>query len=159
MVVILFIPQLLTQRSSKIMTDRNEIVRQRQSAIRRELDRRGIALKVVSLDSQIPYSSLQTYLPLEGGDKPVMMPMAVVYALAESRAVPDDLLSLLLPAGCMIVRAPDGIDHDELEKAARDYLAAKGEVHHPDSPAARDISDCETVKLDSKAAVLVALAA
>ena len=46
-----------------IVRDRNEIVRTRQSAIRRELDRRGIALKVISFDSGISYSTLLTYLP------------------------------------------------------------------------------------------------
>lgn len=159
MVVILFMLQLLMERLSNIMRDRNEIVRERQSAIRRELDRRGIALKVVAMDAQMSYSSLCSYLPQEGGDKPVMMPMGVVYALAESRAVPDDLLSLLLPSGCMMVRAPDGIDHDELEEAARDFLAAKGKAHHPDSPAGRELSACEVASLSARAVKIAAVAA
>ena len=45
----------------------NDIIRERQLAIRRELDRRGIALKVVSYDSKIPYPTLLTYFP--GGDR------------------------------------------------------------------------------------------
>ena len=141
------------------MRDRNEIVRERQSAIRRELDRRGIALKAVSMDAQISYSTLVSYLPLPGGDKPVMMPMGIVYALAESRAIPDDLLSLLMPSGVMLVRVPDGIDHDELEEACRDYLAIKGQAHKPDSPAARDIAACENEALNISAARLRAVAA
>lgn len=141
------------------MRDRNEIVRERQSAIRRELDRRGIALKAVAMDAQISYSTLVSYLPQPGGDKPVMMPMGVVYALAESRAIPDDLLSLLMPSGVMLVRVPEGVDHDELEEACRDYLRVKGEAHRPDSPAGREISECEDNVLDMKAARLRAVAA
>lgn len=141
------------------MADSNDIVRLRQSAIRRALDRRGIALKVVAMDAQISYSSLLSYLPLDEGDKPAMMPMGVVYALAESKAIPDDLLSLLLPTGCMIVRVPEAIDHDEVEALARDYLAAKGKAHHPESPAGREISDCEDNDLDQRAARLRAVAA
>lgn len=151
--------QPLTERQSTIMRDRNEIVRERQSAIRRELDRRGIALKVVAMDAEISYSSITSYFPQAGGDRPAMIPMGVVYALAEARAIPDDLLSLLLPAGCMIVRAPEEIDHDEMERVARDYLAAKGAAHHPDSPDGREISDCEDRDLDQRAARLVAVAA
>lgn len=141
------------------MRDRNEIVRERQSAIRRELDRRGIALKVVAMDAEISYSSITSYFPQPGGDRPAMIPMGVVYALAESRAIPDDLLSLLLPAGCMIVRVPEDVDHDELETACRDYLAAKGRAHQVDSPAGREISACEDNVLDIHAARLRAVAA
>ena len=140
------------------MRDRNEIVRERQSAIRRELDRRGIALKAVAMDAQISYSTLVSYLPQPGGDKPVMMPMGVVYALAESRALPDDLLSLLLPAGVMLVRVPDGIDHDEIEGACRDFLSTKGAAHHPDSEAGREIGPGEHAELTKRAVVLKAVA-
>jgi len=150
--------RLLTERHHTIMRDNNEIVRQRQSAIRRELDRRGIALKAVSFDSGLSYSTLLSYLPQEGGDKPAMMPMSAVYALAESRAIPDDLLSLLLPAGCMIVRAPEEIDHDEIEGACRDYLATKGKAHHPESEAGREIGPTEAAELTKRAAVLKAVA-
>ena len=150
--------RLLTERHHTIMRDNNEIVRQRQSAIRRELDRRGIALKAVSFDSGLSYSTLLSYLPQEGGDKPAMMPMSAVYALAESKAIPDDLLSLLLPAGCLIVRAPEEIDHDEIEGACRDYLATKGKAHHPDSPAGRELAECEKAELTKRAAVLKAVA-
>lgn len=151
--------QPLTERQSDIMRDRNEIVRERQSAIRRELDRRGIALKVVAMDAEISYSSIASYFPLPGGERPAMIPMGVVYALAETRAIPDDLLSLLLPVGCLMVRAPEDIDHDEMERVARDYLAAKGAAHHPDSPGGREISACEDDALDAKAARLRAVAA
>jgi len=141
------------------MSDANEIVRQRQSAIRRELDRRGIALKAVSFDASIPYPTLLTYFPQEGGREPVMMPMSAVYACAEGNAIPDDLLSLLLPAGCVMVRIPEGIDFDEVEEACRDFLTAKGKAHRPDSPGGRELAPVETQDLTCKVAHLRAVAA
>lgn len=140
------------------MSDANEIVRQRQSAIRRELDRRGIALKAVSFDAKVPYATLLTYFPQEGGRDPVMMPMSCVYAFAETRAIPDDLLSLLLPAGCMIVRAPEEVDHDEASFAMRNYLREKDAAHHRDSPGGREISACEDEKLRGHLAIVRAAA-
>lgn len=157
--MIVFMLQQLTERSFRIMPDSNEIVRQRQSAIRRELDRRGIALKVVAFDSKISYSTLLSYFPLDAAAKPAMLPVSALYALAASRAIPDDLLTLLMPAGVLLVRAPEGIDHDEVEKAARDFLAAKGEAHHPDSEAGREIGPKEHARLTGKAVELVAVAA
>lgn len=141
------------------MSDANEIVRQRQSAIRRELDRRGIALKAISFDAKLPYPTLLTYFPQEGGREPVMMPASAFYALAESRAIPDDLLSLLLPAGCMIVRVPEGVDHDEVEKHCRDFLATKGAFHHPLSEAGRDLGPNEVAELCTKVSQIRAVAA
>ena len=140
------------------MRDRNEIVRDRQSAIRRELDRRGIALKAVAMDAQISYSTLVSYLPQPGGDKPVMMPMGVVYALAETKAIPDDLLSLLLPAGVVFVRVPEGIDHDEIAEHCRDFLSAKDKAHHPESEAGRELGPNEKADLTKRAVVLKAVA-
>jgi hypothetical protein len=52
------------------MADAVKIVRQRQLAIRREMDRRGIALKQVEFDSGIPYATLLSYFPLEGSREP-----------------------------------------------------------------------------------------
>lgn len=125
------------------MMHRAEIVRQRQAAIRRELDRRGIALKAVAFDSGIKYKTLLTYFPEEGGRKPVMLPASALYSLADANAIPDDLLSLLLPSRKMILVVPEGMDHDEFETRCRDWLATKGKAHHPDSPAGRDIAPCE----------------
>lgn len=129
------------------MSDANEIVRQRQSAIRRELDRRGIALKAVSFDASLPYPTLLTYFPQEGGREPVMMPMSAVYACVESKAIPDDLLSLLLPTGCVLVRLPENVDHDEVCKAMGAYLRDKHEAHAATSPAGPAIAPCEDARL------------
>lgn len=72
--------------------------------------------------------------------------------------IPDNLLSLLLPAGRLIVRVPEEIDHDEIEKAARDFLATKGDAHREDSEMGRDIGPNEKKALTAKAVVLKAVA-
>lgn len=138
------------------MASNDEIVRQRQSAIRRELDRRGVALKAVAFDSGISYSTLLTYFPQEGGAKPVMLPVSALYALTDgdTPALPLDLASLLLPAGRLIVAAPEAIDHDDIEEACRDFLAAKGAAHHPASEMGREIGPGEHNVLTLKAARL-----
>lgn len=136
------------------MSDRNEILKQRQCAMRREMDRRGIALKAVSFDSGIPYSTLLSYFPQEGANDPAIMSVAAQYALADRDALPADILSLLLPANKLIVTVTDNIDHDEASKAMRDYIDTKEAAHHPASPAGRDIADCEDATLRGKFAVV-----
>lgn len=138
------------------MSDSSTIIRGRQLAIRREMDRRGISLKQVGFDSGIPYATLLSYFPAEGGRDPAVMPTSALYCLVG--AVPDDLLSLFLPDGRAIVAVPEGLDFDEIEKAARDFLAAKGEAHSIDSPAQRDLAPCEVKRLTKKAVRLRAVA-
>lgn len=94
------------------------IVRERQKAIRREADRRGIAMKAVSQDSGIPYPTLLTYFPADALKVPAQIPGSAIYALAEGRALPADLLSLLLPAGLAIVEVPEDLDLDGLAAAS-----------------------------------------
>lgn len=132
------------------MSDGVRIVRQRQLAIRREMDRRGIAMKQVEFDSGIPYATLLSYFPAEGSRDPAVMPSSALYCLCEKGALPNDLLSLMLPNGQVIVRVPEGIDHDQIADAMRDYLAEKDHAHHPESPAGRDIADCEDNVLRGK---------
>ena len=50
--------QPMQRKGQMIMADSVTIIRERQCVIRRELDRRGIALKAVALDSDIPYPTL-----------------------------------------------------------------------------------------------------
>lgn len=141
---------------SRIMPPGSSIVailKARQSAMRREMDRRGLAMKAVSFDSGIPYSTLLSYFPEPGGTVPALMPVSAQYALCG--AVPDDILSLLLPDGRQIVRAPEALDHDEVAEALCDYLAEKEKAHRPDSPAGRDIAPCEDLSLRGKFAVVV----
>jgi hypothetical protein len=134
------------------MCKQSDIVRDRQRAIRRELDRRGISLKAVSFDSGIPYSTLCTYFP--GNErgvaerKPAELPTGALMALFG--AVPDDLLNLLLPDGYAVVRVPSGIDYDDISEACRDFISSKDKAHHPESEAGRDIGPNEHAELAGK---------
>jgi hypothetical protein len=139
-----------------IPTDGYTIVRQRQLAIRRELDRRGVALKAVSFDSGLSYQTLLSYFPAEGSREPAAIPMAAVYALCG--ALPADLLNLLLPEGWAFVQVPAGIDFDEISGACRDFIDAKDKSHHPDSEAGRDIGPTEHKELSGKVVRLRAAA-
>ena len=130
------------------MHSNNEILKQRQCAMRREMDRRGIALKSLSFDSGIPYSSLVGYFPQEGASEPSIMSAAAVFALTGH--LPADILSLLLPTGHLIVRAPEQIDHDAAAEAFHDYLTTKERAHHPDSEAGREIGPGECTVLRGK---------
>lgn len=135
-----------------ITRDRNAIARDAQLAIRRELDRRGISLKVVSLDSGIPYATVCDYFPAEKNATPAVMSVAALYAFVG--AIPDDLLSLLLPSGHMIVQVPDNVDYDEVSTLCGAFLAAKNRAHHPDSEAGRDIGPNEGAELGGKVVAL-----
>lgn len=114
-----------------------------QERIFRIAQRNGLTLKAIGLDSGIPYSTLRSYAGNNGTI--VEMPVSALYKLVG--VIPPDLLSLLLPEGYAIVRVPDGVDHDEIAPAVREYLSRKDEAHHPDSPAGREISDCEDREL------------
>jgi hypothetical protein len=137
------------------MSDYDTIVRDRQKAIRREIDRRGISLKAIQYDGgwENP-STVLSYFPADGLKEPATMSMAAFYRLFQ--ALPADLLSLLLPDGYVVVRAPEELNHDEIADAMREFLAAKDHAHHPDSPAGREISACEDQELRSKFTVVKA---
>lgn len=103
----------------------------------------GLSLKAISLDSGLAYNTVQTYA---GGQ--AVMSIASLFKLVG--VIPNELLSLLLPEGQVIVSVPSGIDHDQMADAFADYLKTKNDAHHPDSPAGRDIADCEREQLDAK---------
>ena len=124
---------------------------QRMFRIALDPARYGLTLKIISADSGIGYDSLRNYA---SGD--TIMPITAVDALTS--VVPAELLSLLFSTGYGVVRLPEGIDHDEIETAARDFLATKGQAHHPDSPGGREIADCEDATLRAKAVKLRAVA-
>lgn len=140
------------------MRDANMIVRDRQLAIRREMDRRGISLKAVSMDAGISYPTTVSYFPGERDREPATLNVAGLYKLIEGDALPLELLSMLLPAGFQLVRSSEQIDHDEFEAMTRDYLAAKGKAHREDSEAGREIGPNERALLDSKVVQLRAAA-
>jgi hypothetical protein len=136
------------------MADGSTIIRQRQCTIRRQLDARGISLKAVSFDSGIPYPTLLSYFPAEGSREPAVMPCSALYCLVG--AIPDDLLSLLLPDGRVIVQVPAEVDHDEAAGAMQDFLIAKAASHHPESEAGREIGPTEDRQLRAKLALVKA---
>ena len=107
---------------------------------------RQMTLKAISLDSDIPYNTLRSYAG--SGCATAEMPVSALRKLIG--VIPDELLSLLLPEGRVIVQAPDELDHDAIEDACRDLLETKGRAHHENSPAGRDISDCEREALGRK---------
>lgn len=117
-----------------------------QERIFRIAQRQGLTLKAISLDSGIPYSTLRSYAGHNG--EPAEMPVSALRKLVG--VIPDELLSLLLPDGRAIVQVPESIDHDEICRGVQDYLREKAEAHHPESPAGREISDCERDRLDMK---------
>lgn len=138
------------------MRDENTIVRERQQLIRREMDRRGISIKAVQYDGgwDTP-STVTSYFPApEGAKEPQTMSVAALYRLICRKALPIDLLSLLLPDGFVIVQAPEAINHDEIAEAMHDFLQAKERAHHPESEAGREIGPTERAMLDDKVVML-----
>lgn len=134
------------------MRDSSTIMRDAQRAIREQLDERGIALKVVSATSKIPYSTLCSYFPgNERGSipkQPAELPAGAIYSL--HGAIPDDLLNLLSPDGWAIVRVPAGLDYDEISSGCREFIDAKERAHHPESEAGRDLGPNEQDDLGDK---------
>lgn len=137
---------------NNILKNEAELVRELQLTIRRQLDLRGKSLKQAAYDSGISYSTLCTYFPNERNAVPAALGVAALRRLL--RALPSDLVSLLLPDGYAIVRVPEGIDHDAAAEAMADYLAAKQAAHREDSEAGRDIGPNENSTLNGKLAVV-----
>ena len=94
------------------------------------------------------YSTVQSYLPGERHAVPAAMSVPALYSLVG--AIPDDLLSLLLPAGHVIVQVPENVDYDDVSARCRDFIDTKDRAHHPESEAGRDIGPGEDADLGSK---------
>lgn len=109
--------------------------------------RYGLALKTIAIDSEIEYKTLLTY-----ANGSAVMPITAYHKLVG--VLPTELLSMLLPAGHVIVKAPEEIDHDAISEAIQDYLHAKERAHHPESEDGREIGPGEDAVLRAKAAVL-----
>ena len=133
------------------MYDENKIVRDGQRLIRREMDRRGIAIKAVQLDGGWETSStVLSYFPADPEKEPAIMSVAALHRLLGRKALPADLLSLLLPEGHAIVKVPEGVDFDKLADSFAEFLTAKNAAHHPESEAGRDIGPGEEAHLSAK---------
>ncbi|MBO9580310.1 MAG: hypothetical protein J7498_05415 [Sphingobium sp.] len=135
------------------MRDVDDIMRERQLAVRREIDRRGIAIKAIAFDAGISRETLLSYFPGGENRKPAVIPTSVVFAIIEGNALPLELVSMLLPDGAMVVRVPEEIDHDVLCEAMQAYLEEKARAHRLDSPMGPAIAPCEHDKLTRLAVV------
>lgn len=127
------------------MADDNAIMREALLTIRQKLDERGLHLKVCAARGGFSYSTFLTWFPLDG--KPQVPSLAASPGLA--KALPGDLLSLLVPDGFHIVPDPDGIDYDAFSAGCRAFIDAKDNAHHPESECGRDIGPGEQAVLDS----------
>lgn len=136
------------------MSRKSQILDRQQRVFRIAQDptRYGLSLKMIAADADLSYDSVRNYAL--GNTE---MPLSALDALIG--VLPDELLSLLLPDGRAIVCIPGGIDHDQLETLARDFLADKGSAHHPESEAGREIGPTEHRKLSEKAVRLVSAVA
>lgn len=126
--------------------DISQRTKEMQERIFRIAARQGLTLKAISLDSGIPYSTLRSYAGNNG--EAAEMPVSALCKLIG--VIPDELLSLLLPDGRLIVQAPDDIDHDQIAEAMQDFLHAKHAAHHPESEAGREIGPNEDNVLRGK---------
>jgi len=112
--------------------------------------RYGLTLKAIAIDSGIPFSTLRTY-----ADGSAIMPITAVFKLC--KALPTELLSLILPEGLAITANGERIDHDDMAAKALDYSMEYARARHPDSPAGVQIAACEEAVLTGKAAKLRAI--
>lgn len=125
------------------------LMRERQRSIRRQMDVRQISLKAAALDAGLPYSTVLSYFPnAEGATEPAIIPVTALYKL--TRALPADLLSLLLPDDFAIVRVPEGVDHSDVAARAMDYASTYAAARHPASEAGTDIGPTESANLASR---------
>jgi len=129
-----------------IMHDDITNMRDTLKAIRLELDRRNVSMKVCASNAEVGYSTWLSWFP--AGGTPQVPSLAAIPALA--KRLPPDLFDMLFPDGMHCAPCPDGIDFDEFAARCRAFLGAKDAAHHPDSPAGRDISPCEEERLKGK---------
>jgi transcriptional regulator with XRE-family HTH domain len=125
------------------MRDETTVMRETLLTIRDELDQRGVIHKVLAAKAGVGTTTWFSWFPQNG--TPQVPSLAFLPALA--KALPGDLLSLLVPDGFHIVPDPEGLDYDEFSAGCRAFIDAKEQAHHPESPAGRDLSECEQEKL------------
>lgn len=127
------------------MCDDNGIMRETLLAIRLKLDERRLPLKVCASKARVSYSTFLSWFP--AGGTPQLPSLAALPGLA--KALPGDLLSLLVPDGFHIVPDPSGIDYDDFSAGCRAFIDAKERAHHPESEAGRDLGPTEKAELNT----------
>lgn len=120
-----------------------------QKTMFRQAAVKGFTQELIHAETKLPTTSLSDW-----ANGKAKMSLVGMLALAEVPDFPLELLSLILPSGMALVRVPSGIDHDQLAESFHDYLQTKEKAHHPESPAGREISDCEDASLRNKPACL-----
>lgn len=128
------------------MLDDNAITREVLLHIRQQLDQRGVPLKVCAGKAGVSYSTFISWFPADG--KPQIPSIAALRGLA--KALPGDLLSMLVPDGFHIVPDPGGIDYDDFAARCLDFASEHAKARHPLSEWGVDIGPGEQSRLDSK---------
>lgn len=105
--------------------------------------RYGLTLKAIEADSGIPYNTLRSY-----ANGSSMMPVEALHRLCG--VIPDELLSLLLPGGRIIVQPGQDACHDSFASKCIDFAAMHMSARHPDSPDGVEISPCEDSALSAE---------
>lgn len=139
---------LLVRRCNKIMTLERQILKA-QSRIFRLAERdHGLTMKVIGLDSGIPYETIRSYAGHKGAQS--MMPVSALCKLVG--VIPDELLSHMLdPVGRQIVTDDDDHDLDILGEGADELAAEVRRARAPSSPGGVEIVDIEEARIRSKA--------
>lgn len=132
------------------MPDENAIMRETLLAIRLELDNRGIPLKVCAAKAGVSYSTFLSWFPADG--KPQIPALTALRGLA--KALPGDLLSLLVPDGFHIVPDPDGLNYDDFAAHCLDFAATHAAARHPNSECGVEIGPRENAALNAKVVLL-----
>lgn len=108
--------------------------------------RYGLTLKIISIDSGIPDSTLRGY-----ASGHVAMPMSALVMLFP--VLPSELLSAFLPEGFAIVRT-DTADHDQMAALCLDFAMTHTAARNPDSEWGVDIGPEEDSALSGRIAQL-----
>ena len=103
--------------------------------------------KDIAEDAGISVNSVGAYARGE-----TVMGLAAFYKLCG--VVPNELLSLMLPAGFQVVHTPENLDHDEVMRAIAEYSMLKMDAHRKDSVDGEEISACEDAALRVKLAAI-----
>lgn len=111
----------------------------------------GLTLKAISLDSGLGYTTIQSYA---SGN--AVMSIAGLFKLIG--VIPDELLSLLLPDGRLIVAQSENTDHDEFAAKCIELVTQTAAAHRPESECAEKIGPNESARLRRARIVLKAVA-
>jgi len=143
-------PSLLQPKGRRIMEKVSMNMRAIEAQVEMfaEARRRGYQLKVIASKAGLCESTVRKWADGTNG-----MPLDALGALA--RALPLDLLSLLLPDGLRLALCDgEAVDHAELAGKAAVYVGAFAQASHPDSEAGEKISHRERAGLDRQAEAL-----